>query len=412
MKILIIHPGSLGDVVLSLPALHVLRTSYPGAYLEMIGRPSILKLLGGRFYADRISSIDRADISSLFSGQSDRSDRLCKLWGDYSLAINWLGDKDGDLHDQLRYLGIGNVISSRPISGAASNKHRSEIFLDTLTPLGIVRSPCEPRLYPTANDISMGREALRHQGVNVPEDSMRGCKPILAIHPGSGGRSKCWDLSRYLEVCHQAIQSLECQPIFIVGPADQDLAIMLRLGFDQEVPVLDCLPLPALAGALSWCNIYLGNDSGVSHLAAALGISTMAIFGPTDPALWRPVGRSVSIFSKRTECDGCQTALFKHAQRAQSLPDPTLPAGLPFQGGVSERIRIERFFSSRGGVLQSTLGRMRDGDRPKHRCLDLISPEEVMRTLARTLEDFPSARSIIPASIHGGVSLTSIQFNQ
>jgi ADP-heptose:LPS heptosyltransferase len=338
MKILVIHPGSLGDVILSLPALQALRQAYPMARLDVVGNPSIFELLKGYFYIDGVISIDRADISSCLAGQADPAGPLPCALREYAFVVNWLGDQEGEFSRHLYRLGITQIFSSRPISQGNTHQHRTQIFLDTLAPLGIPTPLMRPRVFPSPEEKRLGLEALLCAGVNHRE------RPILAIHPGSGGVLKCWNLSRFVEVSRRVQEELGFRPLFILGPAERAISQSLKNSLGDDLPILECLPLPVLAGALTWCSsptsglasgglgcggigarfmsahgpphingCYLGNDSGVTHLAAALEIPTVAIFGPTHPDLWGPLGDRVTILSKRREgrhvgdgaCQGC-----------------------------------------------------------------------------------------------------------
>ena len=307
MKILVIHPGSLGDVILSLPALHALKQAYPMASLDLMGNSSILELLRGRFYADRVISIDRADVSLCFSGLAEPSDPIVNTIMEYDLIVNWLENKEGEFSRHLGRIGAKKIVASRPISQRTTHEHRVEIFLEALSPLGIPSPFLPPQVFPSPEDRRLGKEVLLRSGVMMKERS------VLAIHPGSGGRSKCWDFTRFIEASRLAREQLGLQSLFILGPAERGLSVKLKNSLGNDVAILDCVPLPILAGALTWCSGYLGNDSGVTHLAAALGIPTAAIFGPTDPHLWGPIGRHVRVLSKRAEnrhagqerCHGC-----------------------------------------------------------------------------------------------------------
>ncbi|MCI0527077.1 MAG: glycosyltransferase family 9 protein [Nitrospira sp.] len=306
-KILVIHPGSLGDVVLSLPALHALKRAYPTADLDLIGNPSILELLRRRFYTERVISIDRADVTCCLAGLENFSGPWTNTIREYSLVVNWLGDKGEEFSRYMNRIGVQRLVSSQPISQKTTYHHRINIFLESLSPLQIPTPFLSPRVFPSLEDKSLGQEVLVRSGM-----ILKG-RPILAIHPGSGGRYKCWDFTRFVEVSHQAKKHLGFQPLFILGPAERRFVPRLRNSLDCDLAILDSVPLPILAGALTWCGAYLGNDSGVTHLAAALGIPTVAMFGPTDPHLWGPVGRHVRVISRRIEgrhaegniCQGC-----------------------------------------------------------------------------------------------------------
>ncbi len=344
MKILVIHPGSLGDVILSLPALHALKQAYPMASLDLMGNSSILELLRGRFYADRVISIDRADVSLCFAGLAEPSDPIVNTIMEYDLIVNWLENKEGEFSRHLGRIGAKKIVASRPISQRTTHEHRVKIFLEALSPLGIPSPFLPPQVFPSPEDRRLGKGALLRSGVMMKE------RPVLAIHPGSGGRYKCWGFTRFIEASRLAKEQLGLQPLFILGPAERGLSVKLKNSLGNDVAILDCVPLPILAGALTWCGnpasglasggpgggghlpagrqvggataphgpphingCFLGNDSGVTHLAAALDIPAAAIFGPTDPDLWGPLGRHVRVISKRAEnrhagqerCHGC-----------------------------------------------------------------------------------------------------------
>lgn len=294
-KILVIHPGSLGDVILSLPALHALKQAYPMASLDLMGNSSILELLRGRFYADRVISIDRADVSLCFAGLAEPSDPIVNTIKEYDLIVSWLENKEGEFSRHLGRIGAKKIVASRPISQRTTHEHRVKIFLEALSPLGIPSPFLPPQVFPSPEDRRLGKEALLRSCGMIKE------RPILAIHPGSGGRYKCWGFTRFIEASRLAKEQLGLQPLFILGPAERGLSVKLKNSLGNDVAILDCVPLPILAGALTWCSAFLSNDSGVTHLAAALDIPAAAIFGPTDPDLWGPLGRHVRVISKRAE---------------------------------------------------------------------------------------------------------------
>jgi ADP-heptose:LPS heptosyltransferase len=116
---------------------------------------------------------------------------------------------------------------------------------------------------------------------------------VLAIHPGSGSPGKNWDARKFAAVADWA--SERCQVLLISGPA-QDGVEEFRDSMKKARPlVADNLPLIHLAALLKATTVYLGNDSGITHLAASLGLPTVALFGPTNPALWGPKGPGVRI---------------------------------------------------------------------------------------------------------------------
>ncbi len=121
------------------------------------------------------------------------------------------------------------------------------------------------------------------------------------IHPGSGGSKKCWHLDNFLSLARQ-LSEREVEVLFLLGPAEVE-----RLRPSEKVQIHGAgkcvahLALTQVIGLLSCADALLGNDSGVTHLAAGMGVRTIALFGPTDPAVYRPLGRTVAVFRDPTD---------------------------------------------------------------------------------------------------------------
>jgi ADP-heptose:LPS heptosyltransferase len=120
---------------------------------------------------------------------------------------------------------------------------------------------------------------------------------FLALHPGSGGRSKCWPVERFLQLARQA-QREDYTPVVFLGPADDECRRAIQAASRVPAPpgflLADSLPLREVLALLALARAYVGNDSGVTHLAARAG-PTLALFGPTDPRVWRPLGPAVRV---------------------------------------------------------------------------------------------------------------------
>jgi heptosyltransferase III len=129
---------------------------------------------------------------------------------------------------------------------------------------------------------------------------------VVVIQPGSGGEKKCWHIDNFLAVAKQ-LTSQGIQVTFLLGPAELDRfsnttpAVLLRKIEAAGAKCLTNLPLTQVLGLLSCADGFIGNDSGITHLAAALGIRTLAVFGPTNPAVYRPIGPAVSVFSSNAK---------------------------------------------------------------------------------------------------------------
>ena len=127
----------------------------------------------------------------------------------------------------------------------------------------------------------------------------KAAKHFVAIHPGSGAAEKCWPISHFAEVIKRLWEQGH-SVLLLSGPADIERMhdLLKHLSYppiSEMFKLLTNAPLLDVAHQLQHCRCYLGNDSGITHLAAMLGIPTIAIFGPTDPQVWRPVGPCVKV---------------------------------------------------------------------------------------------------------------------
>jgi ADP-heptose:LPS heptosyltransferase len=163
---------------------------------------------------------------------------------------------------------------SRDPSPPPGGPHASLWLAQALAPLGIdTRSEPFPLRFTDAER----REAETHAR-SLPVG-------FLALHPGSGSRTKNWPFDRFAEAARRLVGGRPW--LLVLGPAEEDIAP------PPDAVSARGLALRTLGAVLARAGLFLGNDSGVSHLAAAAGTRTLVLFGPTDPAQWSPVGRCV-----------------------------------------------------------------------------------------------------------------------
>lgn len=251
--ITILRAGALGDVVLTLPAIHALRERYPGAGIRVIGYPAIWEVAGD--LVDEVLSIDDRRVAGLYGGG--------ELSADCELLIAWTAR---DLAPGIQNAGIP-IIHASPYP--PPGMHASDWLVETLSPLHIAAVPNH-----SIGD--WGDSTCRVQG------------PVL-LHPGAGAEWKRWPAARYAEVANGLLDQGHDVGL-IEGPADQHAVAAVQAHARAALPVVREPSLRALAEILAGTRLVIGNDSGVSHLAASTGARTIAIFGPTDPVSWRPRG--------------------------------------------------------------------------------------------------------------------------
>jgi ADP-heptose:LPS heptosyltransferase len=142
---------------------------------------------------------------------------------------------------------------------------------------------------------------------------------VLSIAPGSGAREKNWPEEFFIAVADWWREHIGGVAMLIVGPVE-----LARGGIDrlrEHCLVASNLRLAQVTALLSRSTIYLGNDSGMSHLAAAVGVPTVALFGPSDPLQWAPRGRRVTVISRRIHCSPCAPLAMKSCQQRVCLSE-------------------------------------------------------------------------------------------
>lgn len=290
-QILIMHQGAIGDLVLSLPALQTIKNSFPGRAIEMLGYPDILSLVGGDF-AHTIRSADWAPASTLYGDFRDVSAQVRQyLAGFERLFIFSAQVKSAFIENVQRCHSA--VVHIRTFPDTA--RHVVDYQLGQLAALGLAPAGPVPQLRVSSDD------RRRADGFLQRNDFDATLGLLIAVHAGSGGRHKCWPSASFCAVMRGLHEERRAAFLLVEGPAEEKTAGEMT----AALSALPCLPLhnldlPLVAALLSRSTLFIGNDSGITHMAAAVGSPTVAVFGPTDPAVWGPRGKSVCIVR---ECD-------------------------------------------------------------------------------------------------------------
>ncbi len=304
-RILVMRGGALGDFVLGLPALHALRRAFPSATLELIAPAAVLPLASS--LVEVAVPLERSEVAALFVDAGPLPQEIASHYRDLDLALLWLADADGAVRRNFQRLGARRVMWSPALP--PPGRHATDHLLATLEPLisggapsGTTgRSPLQLS-YPLVQPSDAARERAYSLWSQLGLAPGRG---VVALHPGSGGGWKRWPADRFARVADR-LSEVGTGVAVIQGPADDEVVGQMLRGVRGELPpVVSDLGVEELAAFLSKASCYLGNDSGVTHLAAAAGTPTVAIFGPTDPAQWAPRGRQVVVLRAGGGCAPC-----------------------------------------------------------------------------------------------------------
>jgi heptosyltransferase III len=269
-QLVVLRGGALGDIILTLPILQALRDFYPQSSITFVA-PYPQAVLA-RDHADRILDLNSASLVGLFSPDAILPDQVLASFR-ADLVVSYLSDPDRIIEQKL----------------APSPRGR---FLQGPFKLDLERRPAVEQLFQPLRDLGI-------RLINpIPQlNPLRSTRPInrLAIHPGSGSARKNWPRSHWAALLGELMSEFD-EVLLISGEADLEVAEeMLPLIPMAKLRRCANRPLWDLAAELSQATLFIGHDSGVTHLAAAAGICTVALFGPTDPAIWAPNGDHVIV---------------------------------------------------------------------------------------------------------------------
>ena len=270
LQIAIFRGGALGDIVLTLPILQALRDFYPRCLITLVAPYPQASL--ARCHADRVLDLNSARLVGLFNSRAILPDQVLEgLRAD--LVLSYLSDPDRIIERKLALSATAKFLQG-PFRLDFERRPAVEQLAQPLRVLGIGSIDPIPRL--TAR--------LPTQPFNR-----------LAIHPGSGSPKKNWPVGHWASLLAKLMPVFD-EVLLISGEADKEVAEelgslipigKLRLCADRS--------LWDLVAELSQATLFIGHDSGVTHLAAATGVQSVALFGPTDPAVWAPNGDRVVV---------------------------------------------------------------------------------------------------------------------
>jgi ADP-heptose:LPS heptosyltransferase len=285
--IVIIHPGGLGDLLLAVPAIRSVRARFLRHQLLLCGHDQACEFLHECCrLIDRWMSVQTTACTALFGG-AEANDLLLKDWlSRCDVAVAWTKDERGTLAAALKNSGAAAVLVESPFCSTLTAVHQSDRFLEILNEPAAEHSVMKPFAVPAS---LRERAAACLHACDLPSN-----RPLVLVHPGSGSRHKCVKPAVLASVVQQ-LQKQGVVPLVLEGPADQEPVGNLLSHLPIKPSVLRGLSLSVLAGVLSRVELFVGHDSGITHLSALLGIPTVALFGPTSPARWAPRGSHVVI---------------------------------------------------------------------------------------------------------------------
>ena len=280
-RILVIRGGAIGDFILTLPAIKLLRDRFPKAHIEILGYKHITALAEKRFYAEAVRSLESGELGRFFAKDSELPAEWANYFAGFDLILSYLFDPEGIFQTNAKRAGAKSFVTGP--SKLDNSEHAAHQLARPMATLGLHLADPAARLFPNDADRALANSLLTHSP-----------NPPVVFHPGSGSETKNWPIENWKRLGDLLLAAGE-NLLIIEGEADEERVASLISAWDgRPVQFVKNLPLPQLAALLEG-SLFIGHDSGISHIAAAVGAQCLLLFGPTDPTIWAPANENVIV---------------------------------------------------------------------------------------------------------------------
>src|ERR1700683_642665 len=263
MKILFIRGGALGDFIVTLPTLRLLRQRWPEAHIEVLGHPRLSDIAVQRYYLNAVRSVNHGPLSAFFMPRAVLDPSWMDYVGSFDLVLSYFYDPDELFLVNLQRCKPGQILTHSPRVPEEFGRPAARHFAGILEPLGLaLAEDVASDLFPSPEDTAAAHAFLA---------GLKSGTRVVAIHPGSGGEPKNWPKESWAELGRRLTEAVPDVALLLVeGEADAEPAQFILEAW-KDLPHLRArwLPLPILAALLREVTLFLGHDSGITHLAAA-----------------------------------------------------------------------------------------------------------------------------------------------
>jgi heptosyltransferase-3 len=302
-RILVIKLRYVGDVLLATPVLSRLREGFPKAHLAMLVNPGTDDVVQDHPALDEVLVLERGNLARQWRFVRELRRRPFDLVidltdGDRSAFLSWLSRAAVRLgyNSEGRWRGL---LYTQVVAADRFGMHAVRYHLKAVEALGLAGQPSAPIL-------TVAPEARQEADRLLGEAGVDGKRPFVCLHPGARWWFKAWPADRYAALADLIQTETLAQALFLGG--DQERSLESRIAAGMKTPLRSLIGktgLQALAAVLERAVLMVSNDNGPMHMAAALGVPVIGLFGPSDPAVWGPWGDGHRTFYKGLDCRAC-----------------------------------------------------------------------------------------------------------
>lgn len=282
-SILVIRGGAIGDFILTLPVLSALRRAFPQAHITLLGYPHIACLARAGGLVNEVRPIEARGLASFFVPNVLPPAEWAEFFGSFELILSYLYDPDLVFQSNVALCSQSRFLVGPHRPAEAGGQHATEAFLKPLEQLAILDADPVPRLtlesmssHPAGNGTPPRPVAARSQR-------------WLAAHPGSGSERKNWPENQWRELLSGLAALTDWHLLLVGGEVERDRLQHLASAWPaSRLAVARCLALDELARRLAGCAAFVGHDSGITHLAAALGLPSLVLWSQSTESVWGP----------------------------------------------------------------------------------------------------------------------------
>jgi heptosyltransferase-2 len=312
MKILVRAPNWVGDAVMAIPALEAIRNTHASDEICVLARPAVADLFAGQPFADRVLPYDFGGKHRGWWGRekliadlrNEKFDTAIVLQNAFDAA--WLAWRAG-IPERIGYArdGRGALLTKAirvPVEGEIP-KHESHYYLELLRRTGWIET--RPEIAPIRILISEVARASAESALRIAGAGVNTWR--CAIAPGASyGAAKCWPPERFAQLADRLISECGADVIFFGTAGEMEIATRIRSHMkSRAISLVGETSMRDLAAMFGSCSLFIGNDSGAMHVAAAAGLPVIVIFGSTDPEGTAPVTQQFTLIREAVSCSPC-----------------------------------------------------------------------------------------------------------